>query len=56
MKQVDANHQVEVVGRQLRAMMPWSEEGKAKAAGTEASRSPSSVPSTSGTRPASVGR
>lgn len=33
MKQADANHQIEVVGQQLRAMMPWSEEGKAKAAG-----------------------
>jgi ketol-acid reductoisomerase len=32
MRQADANHQIEVVGRQLRAMMPWSEEGKARAA------------------------
>lgn len=31
MKQADANHQIEVVGKQLRAMMPWSEEGKARA-------------------------
>jgi ketol-acid reductoisomerase len=39
MRQADANHQIEVVGRQLRAMMPWSEEGKAKAAAVEAPRS-----------------
>jgi ketol-acid reductoisomerase len=32
MRQADADHQIEVVGRQLRAMMPWSEEGKARAA------------------------
>ncbi|HSB55259.1 MAG TPA: ketol-acid reductoisomerase, partial [Gemmatimonadales bacterium] len=38
MRQADANHQIEVVGRQLRAMMPWSEEGKAKAAAAEAPR------------------
>jgi ketol-acid reductoisomerase len=55
MRQADANHQVEVVGRQLRAMMPWSEEGKARAAGQEVPRSEFRVPSESGTKPASVG-
>ena len=29
MRQADATHPIEVVGAQLRAMMPWSEEGKA---------------------------
>jgi ketol-acid reductoisomerase len=28
MRQADDNHPIEQVGRQLRAMMPWSEEGK----------------------------
>jgi ketol-acid reductoisomerase len=32
MRQADRNHQIEQVGAQLRAMMPWSEEGKAAAA------------------------
>ena len=29
MRQADKNHQIEQVGAELRAMMPWSEEGKA---------------------------
>ncbi|HMV32808.1 MAG TPA: hypothetical protein PKA50_11860, partial [Gemmatimonadales bacterium] len=29
MRQADLTHPIEVVGAQLRAMMPWSEEGKA---------------------------
>jgi hypothetical protein len=29
MRQADRDHQIERVGAQLRAMMPWSEEGKA---------------------------
>jgi ketol-acid reductoisomerase len=32
MRKRDANHQIEQVGARLREMMPWSEEGKAKAA------------------------
>jgi ketol-acid reductoisomerase len=29
MRQADRHHEIERVGAQLRAMMPWSEEGKA---------------------------
>ena len=32
MRQADRDHEIEQVGAQLRAMMPWSEEGKAAAA------------------------
>jgi ketol-acid reductoisomerase len=32
MRQADRHHEIERVGAQLRAMMPWSEEGKAAAA------------------------
>jgi ketol-acid reductoisomerase len=32
MRLADRNHEIERVGAQLRAMMPWSEEGKAAAA------------------------
>jgi ketol-acid reductoisomerase len=32
MRQQDTDHQLERTGRELRAMMPWSEEGKAAAA------------------------
>lgn len=46
MRKRDAHHQVEVVGAELRAMMPWSEEGKAKAAKNPVVASP---------RPATVG-
>jgi ketol-acid reductoisomerase len=31
MRQADRHHEIERVGAQLRAMMPWSEEGKAAA-------------------------
>src|SRR3954471_18003088 len=30
LRQADRNHQIEQVGAELRAMMPWSEEGKAR--------------------------
>jgi ketol-acid reductoisomerase len=36
MRQADATHPIEVVGAQLRAMMPWSEEGKAAQAAARA--------------------
>jgi hypothetical protein len=36
MRQADRNHEIERVGAQLRAMMPWSEEGKASAASRSA--------------------
>jgi hypothetical protein len=29
MRQADRDHQIEQVGAELRAMMPWLEEGKA---------------------------
>jgi ketol-acid reductoisomerase len=32
MRQADRNHEIERVGAELRAMMPWSEEGKAASA------------------------
>lgn len=54
MKQADADHQIETVGRQLRAMMPWSEEGKARAQETNVPRSSFPVPG-SGSKPAPVG-
>lgn len=48
MRKEDLNHEVERVGSQLRAMMPWSEEGKeaeGRTAGPNASRqAPDSVP------------
>jgi ketol-acid reductoisomerase len=37
MRQADRDHGIEQVGRQLRAMMPWSEEAKAGASRTAAS-------------------
>jgi ketol-acid reductoisomerase len=43
MRQADANHPIEVVGRQLRAMMPWTEEGKAAQAAAKP-RTPKPVP------------
>ena len=45
MKQADAHHPIEVTGAQLRAMMPWSEEGKAAAAKARAAarREPAAV-------------
>jgi ketol-acid reductoisomerase len=36
MRQADTSHPIEVVGAQLRAMMPWSEEGKAAQAAARA--------------------
>jgi len=53
MRQADATHQIEIVGKQLRAMMPWSEEGKARAAGQDVPRS--AVPAPGGAKPAPVG-
>jgi ketol-acid reductoisomerase len=47
MRQADRDHSIETVGKQLRAMMPWSEEGKAArpAAGSaESPRAPAGEP------------
>ncbi|MDZ4862472.1 MAG: ketol-acid reductoisomerase [Gemmatimonadota bacterium] len=45
MRQADANHLIEKVGPELRAMMPWSEEGKARqAAAAVAARPKAPVP------------
>jgi ketol-acid reductoisomerase len=38
MKKADANHPIETTGAALRAMMPWSEEGKAAAAKAKAAQ------------------
>jgi ketol-acid reductoisomerase len=45
LRKQDAHHQIEIVGAELRAMMPWSEEGKAKAAKSPAAdtRTPATV-------------
>ncbi len=45
MRKADANHPIEVTGAALRAMMPWSEEGKAAAAKAkaDAKRAPAAV-------------
>ncbi|MBK6424076.1 MAG: ketol-acid reductoisomerase [Gemmatimonadetes bacterium] len=44
MRQADLTHPIEVVGAQLRAMMPWSEEGKAaQAAARPRSPAPAAV-------------
>jgi ketol-acid reductoisomerase len=40
MRLADRNHEIERVGAQLRAMMPWSEEGKAAAAGASEPKEP----------------
>ena len=40
MRQADRDHQIERVGAQLRAMMPWSEEGKAAQRATEEPKEP----------------
>ena len=48
MRQADRDHEIEQVGAQLRAMMPWSEEGKA-AAGERGARAPRS-PAAAGSR------
>jgi ketol-acid reductoisomerase len=53
LRQTDRDHEIERVGAQLRAMMPWSEEGKAaqRAASTDA-KGPGATPS--GRKPAPV--
>jgi ketol-acid reductoisomerase len=38
LRQADRDHEIERVGAQLRAMMPWSEEGKAVAGGAAGQR------------------
>ncbi|HEY7681133.1 MAG TPA: ketol-acid reductoisomerase [Gemmatimonadales bacterium] len=42
-REEEANHPIERVGAELRAMMPWSEEGKAQHAGTKA-KAPQAAP------------
>jgi ketol-acid reductoisomerase len=44
MRQQDTEHQLERTGRELRAMMPWSEEGKAAARQARASESKRPAP------------
>jgi ketol-acid reductoisomerase len=53
LRQTDRDHEIERVGAQLRAMMPWSEEGKAaqRSASAEAK---GSTPTSSGRKPAPV--
>jgi ketol-acid reductoisomerase len=48
MRQADRDHEIERVGAQLRAMMPWSEEGK-KAAAERASAAPKATARTPAT-------
>jgi ketol-acid reductoisomerase len=43
MRQADLNHPVEVVGAELRAMMPWTEEGKAARAKAQAPKPTAAV-------------
>ena len=43
MRKTDNDHLIERVGAKLRAMMPWSEEGKARAAKTAGDR-PAAAP------------
>ncbi len=38
LRQADRNHEIERVGAQLRAMMPWSEEGKQRGSGAAGQR------------------
>jgi ketol-acid reductoisomerase len=45
LRQADRNHQIEQVGAQLRAMMPWSEEGK-RGSGEAGRRGSESAPET----------
>ena len=47
LRQADSDHEIERVGEKLRAMMPWSEEGKARGA-AKRRRGPASPP---GSRP-----
>ena len=44
MRQADASHLIEKVGPELRAMMPWSEEGKARQAAAATARPKAPVP------------
>ena len=44
MRQADADHLIEKVGPELRAMMPWSEEGKARQAAAAIARPKAPVP------------
>jgi ketol-acid reductoisomerase len=46
MRQQDTEHQLERTGRELRAMMPWSEEGKAAAKQAKAAESKRPAPAT----------
>jgi ketol-acid reductoisomerase len=41
LRQQDREHLIEQVGKRLRAMMPWAEEGKGAAGGTAAPKEPS---------------
>ena len=43
MRQADRHHEIERVGAQLRAMMPWSEEGKAAPRATTEPREPAAA-------------
>jgi len=54
LRQADADHEIERVGGQLRAMMPWTEEGKARA-GQDVPRSAFPVPGSTASKPAPVG-
>src|SRR4051812_2783827 len=53
LRQADRNHQIEQVGAELRAMMPWSEEGKARSgeAGKQGSGSAGEKTEKTGRRP-----
>jgi ketol-acid reductoisomerase len=53
LRETDKDHGVERVGAELRAMMPWSEEGRAK---NEVPSTAYRVPSASATEPAAVGK
>jgi ketol-acid reductoisomerase len=44
MRKADADHLIEKVGPELRAMMPWSEEGKARQAAAATARPKAPVP------------
>jgi ketol-acid reductoisomerase len=43
-RQADRDHEIERVGAELRAMMPWSEEGKKAASGTAGQQGSKSTP------------
>jgi ketol-acid reductoisomerase len=53
MRQADRDHGIEQVGKELRAMMPWSEEAKAKA-GTKPAESASAQPAREESKRATV--